>query len=90
LDDLRGRYGFALILEHHAPHGPAKDRQMRPFGSSLWLRWPEFGIALRRDPNDKTALNVGRWRGDRVKASWPDRLVRGKTWPWNGRWDDDL
>jgi replicative DNA helicase len=75
-------------LEHHAPHGEtSKIREMRPFGSSLWLRWPEFGLALKRDPDRRTSLKVGRWRGDRVNADWPKRLDRGTVWPWVGVWD---
>lgn len=90
LDDLRIRYRFALLLEHHAPHGEtSKFREMRPFGSSLWLRWPEFGFALRQSSDG--ALDVGRFRGDRVKASWPQRLVRDEQgeWWWRGKWNEE-
>lgn len=92
LDDLRTRYQFALVMEHHAPHGDRGAREMRPFGSSLWLRWPEFGIGLRRveDPSSgkHTSLAVERWRGDRSRARWPARLDRGDPargeFPWVG------
>lgn len=88
LDDLRVRYGFALILEHHAPQiESGGHRELRPFGSSLWLRWPEFGLKLTPDaerPHD--VLKVGRWRGDRSEANWPDELHRSQPWPWVGRW----
>lgn len=91
LDDLRSRYGFALVLEHHAPHGEGK-REMRPFGSSVWLRWPEFGIGL--DPQDlqSKVLELTRWRGDRAAARWPWRLVRGDAnhpWPWKALWQSE-
>ena len=88
LDDLRVRYGFALVLEHHAPQiESGGHRELRPFGSSLWLRWPEFGLKLIPDlerPHD--VLKVGRWRGDRSEANWPDELHRSQPWPWVGRW----
>lgn len=83
LDDLRTRFGFALILEHHAPH-PASGyvRDLRPMGSSLWLRWPEFGLKLIPQKGDDQVLEVGKWRGDRVQADWPKALVRSHPWPW--------
>lgn len=86
LDDLRTRFGFALVLEHHAPQSNGGYREMRPFGSSLWLRWPEFGFKLLADPDRPHVLQVGRWRGDRLQARWPDLLHRGTVWPWEGRW----
>src|SRR5690606_19003925 len=48
LDELRGRFGFALVLEHHAPKGSTMARDLFPIGSSAWMRWPEFGWTLRR------------------------------------------
>lgn len=93
LDDLRTRHRFALMLEHHAPHDAAGSggRRLRPFGSSLWLRWPEFGIALTPDDkNPRTVLHLKRWRGDRIKADWPDRIEHGTTWPWEGVWKNGV
>lgn len=80
-DDLRTQFGFALVLEHHAPHGDAGRRDMRPIGTSAWLRWPEFGIGLEKT-DDKRTLRWTRWRGDRAKAMWPDSMTRGTTYPW--------
>lgn len=89
LDDLRVRYGFALVLEHHAPQANGGTRDLRPFGSSLWLRWPEYGLKLVPDPDNTQTLRVGRWRGDRdPTARWPDELRRGAVWPWEPRWKD--
>lgn len=95
LDDFRSRYGFALLMEHHAPHAEAgSKRKPRPFGSSLWLRWPEMGLSLELPDDPKLARNksltVGRWRGDRVQAPWPDRLDRGGKFPWTGYWSEQL
>src|ERR1039458_7018293 len=47
-DNLRTRYGFALVIEHHAPHGTRGDRELRPEGSSLWLRWGELRCKIGR------------------------------------------
>lgn len=86
IDDLRTRYGFATVLEHHAGQAHQGIRDLRPFGSSLWLRWPEFGLKLTPDRERPGSLTVGRWRGDRAEAAWPDRLERGDTFPWVGVW----
>lgn len=85
LDDIRHRCGITLILETHAPHGGAGfGRDLRPFGSSVWLRWPEFGIGLRKEnPDDPTRYLVEHWRGPRDVRTWPDELHRGKgKWSW--------
>ncbi len=92
LDDLRTRFGFALLLEHHAPKSDGAQRPMAPFGSSLWLRWPELGLKLtpHKDGNgnaSRTKLNVGTWRADRVRNRWPQRIDRGSVWPFVGEWD---
>jgi len=96
LDDLRVRYGFAIMLEHHAPKGNGGGyREMNPFGSSLFMRWPEFGLTLEPvghvDPtDDRYEMKVSRFRRDREVADWPDAIIRGApqgNTPWIGRWD---
>jgi len=88
LDDLRSRYRFGLLLEHHAPkESSGSKRKMMPYGSSLWLRWPEMGIALVPEGEGLETLNVGRWRGDRLDNEWPVKLHRSQTWPWQGEFD---
>lgn len=83
LDDLRTRYGFALLLEHHAPQDNGGLRNLRPYGSSLWLRWPELGLAMRRiDPEGRRDVELERWRGDRMANEWPKQLNEGQQWPW--------
>lgn len=88
LDQLRVRYGFALVMEDHAPQSSQGRRDLRPMGSSMWLRWPELGIKLVPD-DEKTPTKValGRWRLDRLANEWPDELHRGSVWPWTGHWD---
>jgi AAA domain/DnaB-like helicase N terminal domain len=83
LDDLRSRYGCALILEAHSPHGNAIERTLRPYGASLWMRWPEFGFGLRPDGDTKNLVHWTPWRGARDdNRSWPARLIYGNRWPW--------
>jgi len=69
-----------LVMETHAPHGGNFGRDLRPFGSSVWLRWPEFGIGLRKEDDDRYL--VEHWRGPRDKRTWPTALQRRREWPW--------
>ncbi len=85
LDDARTRFGFALVLEHHAPKSQGGQRELAPFGSQRWLAWPELGISLRPE-HGGTGLAVGRFRGDRLVCDWPIRLERGGSWPFEGVW----
>lgn len=58
LDKARARYGFATLIEAHSPHSDGQKankmggvRPVRPIGSSLLLRWPEYGMGFSfRDP----------------------------------------
>jgi len=84
LDDLRTRYSFAVLIEHHAPQGYGSSREMRPYGSQRWLAWPEIGIGLRPDGDD---MLLTRWRGDRMAADWPTHIRRNQVWPWTGIWN---
>jgi hypothetical protein len=76
LDDLRVRYGFALLIEAHVPHGQGGNRPERPYGASMWLRWPEFGLHLTQTGR------LTHWRGQRDEREWPALLKRGGEWPW--------
>jgi len=90
LNDLRTQAKCALVIEAHATKGDTpKDRYVRPLGSSLWLRWPEFGyglapIAGETDPDTHTPVEFKEWRGDRDERQWPKRLERSTPWPWQG------
>lgn len=83
LDHLRATYGVALWLEHHAPLGNAlSGRDLRPMGSAVWMRWPEFGYALAPDPAAaRPEYQVKQWRGPRDMREWPARLRRGTVLP---------
>lgn len=91
LDRLREDFGATLILEAHQVNEATafdatekdpslkwkKNRQARPFGASLWRRWPEFGYCLF---HGGTWFN---WRGDRQPREWPKKFMRdGERWLW--------
>lgn len=88
LDRIRIEFQFALWIEAHAPHqtvaslkDPAK-LTTRPYGASLFKRWPEFGYFLHYDPETGEA-GMRRWRQDRREGRrWPWQLRRGGKWPW--------
>jgi AAA domain-containing protein/DnaB helicase-like protein len=83
LDGLRQNHRCAVMVEAHAGHGHAGVRSWRPTGSSLFMRWPEFGYGLR--PNSMTGeADVVAWRGPRDERKWPRKLRRGTagSWPW--------
>lgn len=83
LDRIRDR-GCAVVLEAHSPHatGGSKVRPTRPYGASLWMRWPEFGIHLGEDGT------ITHWRGGRDEREWPTLLTRGGEWPWTPATDE--
>lgn len=91
LDRIRERHGCALWLEHHAPMAQQGERNLRPVESGLWSRWPEFGIAMRRDggPGSKV-FRLERFRGDRDERCWPDELSWGSRWPFDCKWDNGM
>jgi replicative DNA helicase len=89
LDRLRVRHNCALISEHHMGHAQAgQQRSTRPIGSSVLLRWPEFGLGLARHPDGKddeehpSWVQVKRWRGSREERDWPRELQHGTVLPW--------
>lgn len=102
-DDLRIRYGFAMLIEAHAPLGATGMRQMRPKDAQKWQGWPDVGIALmeltaeERKPTgaEPRSLRVGEFRGMRGEREWPHQLHRdggtgGVNFPWKAWWPDHL
>ena len=84
LDDIRTTYQCALWLEHHAPLGTTMStRDLRPFGSAVWSRWPEFGISLTPDPSavGQYVYDVKHFRGARDERQWPTKMKRGSRLP---------
>jgi hypothetical protein len=83
LDSIRETYGAGLWLEHHAPLGSGGGRDLRPFGSAVWSRWPEFGITLEQDLTAPGEYVVGAFRGARDERAWPTRMRRGTLFPFD-------
>lgn len=94
IDEVRTRHDAAVLIEAHSPHGAdGVARTVRPFGSSVWLRWPEVGIGLRVDEQEeKNRLLMGHrvnkggrpeflkvigWRGQREDREWPGSVCWG-------------
>jgi len=83
VDRVRAETGASVLLEAHAGHGMQNDRNgMRPYGSSMWMRWPEFGFGMIRDRASGN-IELKNWRGDRSDdRQWPAGLRRGSVLPW--------
>lgn len=100
LDQARVRADCALLIEAHAPHAEGdRSRVLRPVGSSLFMRWPEFGYGIREAPPAKgerpsrKRVLVQAWRGPREERDWPRALQWGREgvdWPWVPLDLDDL
>lgn len=94
IDRLRVKYQFALVAEAHVAHGQAgAQRALRPTGSSLFLRWPEFGFGLRPAKGTENQQHPDRvdlvaWRGGREERMWPSQLQHSVNMPW-GNADPD-
>jgi hypothetical protein len=88
LDGLRARHQFALLIEAHPKKGQGTDglRCMEPIGSSLWMRWPEYGFGIRRARAARgrrpEVVDVVSWRGSREERSWPVGLRHDRRLPW--------
>lgn len=81
LDQIRTHYHCTVLIEAHLRHAaPGHPRPTRPYGASLWLRWPEFGLYL--GPGGE----LKHWRNPRDKRPWPESFIRGDLekgdWPW--------
>lgn len=91
LDMVRVKFGVTLVIEAHAGHGSGMgQRELRPIGSSVWKRWPEFGYGIRPDtdsPRTEDGLHYTEamfeaWRGARDEREWPTKIKRSVIWPW--------
>lgn len=83
LDQIRSG-GTAMIIEAPQPKAGMKGRSKQPYGSSMFLRWPEFGLHLNKGGK------LTHWRDSRLpEREWPEKLTRdGKEWPWMVAADD--
>jgi len=103
LDRVRMAYGFGLILEHHAAKAQVQHgkRDLVPFGTSLWLRWPDLGFKMvpKLDEHGAVAtaetmrpsvIELRPFKGMRLKNVWPAEIHRNEgQWPWVGHWPDE-
>jgi len=83
-DSIREWFKCSLWLEHHAPLGTSMaSRDLRPFGSAVWSRWPEFGLSLTPDPTatEGYVYDVRHFRGARDRRQFPVKMTRGRTFP---------
>jgi len=84
--------GAAFIVEHHAGNGFQGDREnYRPYGSSMWRRWPNFGVGLVRRRDDPRVAQLLRWRGERARDRiWPAGVRESRfTTPWTPISEDE-
>jgi len=89
IDEARMTANCAVVMEAHSPHGNGMGpRSLRPLGSSLWMRWPEFGYGLRPVEDEESARHERArefvpWRGARDVRDWPTHVKQGVEWPWD-------
>lgn len=93
LDQMREIANCAIITEAHSGYAEAASgtRSVRPIGSSLLLRWPEFGYGIAPDTNDRTGQTAAfkSWRGPRDEREWPEMITKGGRWPWTRHVEPD-
>lgn len=92
IDRARTAIDCCVLLEAHAGHGNSATtgRDVRPVGSSLWLRWPEFGYGLTTIPDNPRAVEFRPWRGARDERAWPAQLEKSPLWSWAGVWPNGM
>lgn len=93
VDRIRQEVNCTVIVEHHAGHGHMNDRNnMRPEGSSYWLRWPDFGYGMQPLPttNGQRLMRLGAWRGDRATdRQFPVAVKQSTVMPWAPVYEDE-
>lgn len=85
VDRIRQEVDCSVLIEHHAGHGTMNDRNnMRPEGSSYWLRWPDFGYGMKPlSTNAGRLMRIAPWRGDRATdRNFPVAVRQGTAFPW--------
>lgn len=88
VNNARAICGTAFVIEHHAPLRQPGDkvRQMRPYGSSLFMKWPDYGYGLKQTEDEGT-YDMHPFRRPRVRErAWPEQVRWGKPgtmeFPW--------
>ena len=101
-DSVRSHVGCAMVVEHHSGHGTMNNRNnMRPEGSSQFMRWPDagYGLEVAKAKGDgprslarmfERIVKLRQWRGDRfVGREWPVALRSGGQFPWTPIYKDE-
>lgn len=91
VDAVRDEIGSSFLIENHGGHDKDGNgvRDFRPFGSSMWRRWPNFGIGLVPSEHQGVA-QLKRWRGDRARGRQiPIAVKEGRTLPWVPVYEDE-
>lgn len=93
VDRIRQELSCTVIVEHHAGHGHMNDRNnMRPEGSSYWLRWPDFGYGMQPIVTNtgQRLMRLGAWRGDRATdRKFPYAMKQANVMPWAPIYEDE-
>lgn len=89
VNTARAMCGSAFVIEHHSPWKQQgdKERSVRPYGSSLFNKWPDFGYGLRPDPDRPGHYDLVPNRNPRVRRrAWPEAFRWGRPnsveFPW--------
>lgn len=92
LDEMRAEHNCAVLTEHHTPMAQAgQPRTLRPVGTGLWMRWPEFGLGITPEDGTKVEdrrMKLRSWRGSREERAWPASLQGAGTAPGRLPWAD--
>jgi replicative DNA helicase len=85
-NEVRRRWGCAVLLEHHAPTGQnGKAREVKAKGGQVWAAWVNMTVGLHPNHEDETSAEVHYPHPPRGSFRWPKRFDRGRgahEWPW--------
>jgi hypothetical protein len=71
-------FNVAVLTEAHSAKAPGNDKPRKdPMGSSIWIRWPDFGHCIFPTDDDPNLFQFAEFRGDREPArTCPGTCVR--------------
>lgn len=88
IDEAREISASAVFMEHHSPHKAPGDkrRSVRPYGSSLFLKWPDYGFGMNPTEMDGV-FDWEKTRKPRERSRiWPEQIREGRPntaeWFW--------
>ena len=89
INKARALYSTAVVMEHHAPHKGPNDtaRAVRPYGSSTFLKWPDYGYGFKPMEGQDEVYEFEKQRYDRVRGrAYPSHMRNGTPntdeFPW--------